>query len=102
VEAGRLKADLTEDRQGEDRDGSSKRGEKRIVPERNLQDRLGDKVPPAAGETRGALAGTSRLSLLAGYTIPRAVSPIAKCYDESLPAMLEQCIIRFPVTRRRC
>ncbi len=98
MEAGRLEADMTEDRQGEDSDGSSKRGEKRIVRERNL----GDKVPPAAGETRGALAGTSRLSLLAGYTIPRAVSPIAKCYDESLPAMLEECIIRFPVTRRRC
>jgi hypothetical protein len=41
------------------------------------------------------VADASRLILLAGYTIPRAVSPIAKCYAESLPAMLEECIIRF-------
>jgi hypothetical protein len=76
--------------------GSS--GNEWIVRERNLRERLVDKVPPAAGETRAEVTEVPRLSLLAEYTIPRIASPIAKNYADSLPTLLEGFIIRLPIT----
>ncbi len=67
-----------------------------------VKDRLGNPAPPAAGETSAAAAdGAQRLGRLAGYTIPRIVSPIPKCFFESfesLPPTLENCVIRTPET----
>ncbi len=64
--------------------------------------RLGKPAPPAAGETSEAVADSAeRLRRLAGYKIPRLVSPIRKCYLESfetLPTPMEDCIVRAPET----
>jgi hypothetical protein len=72
-EAGEPEADLMEDRRGElSREHSreqSEGGEKRIMKDRTLKERLGDMVPPAAGETCAAVATDDhRLSFLGGYT----------------------------------
>jgi hypothetical protein len=73
---------------------------KRFVRYQTVKDRLGSPASPAAGETSAAAAESAhRLSLLAGYTIPRVVSPIPKCYFEtfeSLPPTLEDCVIKTP------
>jgi hypothetical protein len=57
---------------------------------------------PAAGEETSAAAAESahRLTRLAGYTIPRVVSPIPRCYFESFESFptLEDCIIKIPET----
>jgi hypothetical protein len=46
--------------------------------------RPGKPAPPAAGETSAAVADSAeRLCRLAGYKIPRRVSPICKCYLET-------------------
>ncbi len=70
--------------------------------ERHVKDRLGKPVPPAAGETSTVAADSAeRLCRLAGYKIPRLVSPIRKCFFESfetLPTTMENCIIRAPET----
>ncbi len=59
-------------------------------------------APPAAGETSAAAADNAEwLCRLAGYKIPRCVSPIRKCYLESfetLPTTLDGCIVRAPET----
>jgi hypothetical protein len=64
--------------------------------------RPGKPAPPAAGETSAAAADNAeRLCQLAGYKIPRLVSPIRKCYLESfktLPITLDGCIVRDPKT----
>ncbi len=86
---------------------------KRIVRERHIEDRLGKPAPPAAGETSAAVAdkaeqvcrsgkpappaagetsmavadSAERLCRLAGYKIPRRVSPIRKCYLESFETL---------------
>jgi hypothetical protein len=52
-------------------------------------------------DQRGGGGSGHRLSLLAGYTIPRVVSPIRKCYLESFepqPPTLEDCVIKKPET----
>ncbi len=70
--------------------------------ERHVKDRLGKPAPPAAGETSAAAGDSAeRLCRLAGYKIPRLVSPIRKCFFESfetLPTTMENCIIRAPET----
>ncbi len=67
--------------------------------DRTLKERLGSPAPPAAGDTSAAVAvGAHRLSRLAGYTIPRAVSPIPMSYIETLPSTLDGCIIKVPET----
>ncbi len=57
---------------------------------------------PAAGETSAAAADTAeRLCKLAGYKVPRLVSPIRESYLENfqaLPEILDGCIIRAPET----
>ncbi len=62
--------------------------------------RPGKPAPPAAGETGAAAADTAkRLRIMAGYKIPRRISPIRKCYLENfqaLPATLDGCIVRAP------
>jgi hypothetical protein len=68
-EAGEPEADLMEDGRGElSREHSreqSEGGEK----DRTLKERLGDMVPPAAGETCAAVVTDDhRLSFLGGYT----------------------------------
>jgi hypothetical protein len=109
VEAETLEADLKETGRGERSEERSKdersedeRSEKRIVRERHVKDRLGNPAPPAAGEnSAAAVDGAERLCRLAGYTIPRLVSPIWKCSFESfetLPSTLENCAIRAPET----
>jgi hypothetical protein len=104
VEAETLEADLTETGRGEHSEERSeeKRSEKRIVREQYVKDRLGNPAPPAAGETSAAAAdGPQRLCRLAGYTIPRLVSPIRKCFFETFETMsstLENCAIRAPET----
>jgi hypothetical protein len=64
--------------------------------------RPGKPAPPAAGETSAAAAvSAERLCRMAGYKIPRRVSPIHKCYLESfetLPMPLDGCIVRAPET----
>ena len=59
-------------------------------------------APPAAGETSAAAADAAeRLCKIAGYKIPRRISPIRKCYLENfqaLPATLDGCIVRAPET----
>ncbi len=64
--------------------------------------RPGKPALPAAEETSAAAADTAeRLSKLAGYKIPRRISPIRKCYLENfqaLPATLDGCIVRAPET----
>ncbi len=64
--------------------------------------RPGKPFPPAAGETSVAAADRAeRLCKMAGYKIPRRISPIRKCYLENfqaLPATLDGCIIRTPET----
>jgi hypothetical protein len=68
-----------EEGRGERNREQSEESVKRIVRNRTLKERLGKAALPAAGETSATVAtGAHRLSLLAGYTIPRAVSPIAK------------------------
>ncbi len=104
VEAETPEADLTETGRGERSKERSEdeRSEKRIVRERCVKDRLGSPAPPAAGETSTSAAdGAQRLCRLAGYTIPRLVSPIRKCFLESfetLPSTLKNCAIRAPET----
>jgi hypothetical protein len=109
VEAETLEADLKETGGGERSEERSKdersedeRSEKRIVRERHVKDRLGNPAPPAAGEnSAAAVDGAERLCRLAGYTIPRLVSPIRKCFFESfetLPSTMENCAIRAPET----
>jgi hypothetical protein len=91
-----------ETRRGDCSEEQSKAEEKkkRIVRYQTVKDRLGSPAPPAAGETSAAAAESAhRLSLLAGFTIPRVVSPIPKCYFksfESLPPTLEDCVIKKP------
>jgi hypothetical protein len=97
VEAERPEADRTGDEGGDDCHSRSC-SDKQNVRERNLQERLGEKIPPAAGETSPEVTDASRLNLLAGYIIPCAVSPIAKSYADSLPITLEKCIVRLPTT----
>jgi hypothetical protein len=62
----------------------------------------GKAAPPAAGETSAAAVDSAeRLCRRAGYKIPRHVSPIRKCYLESLetlPTTLDDCIVRAPET----
>ncbi len=64
--------------------------------------RPGKPAPPGAGETSAAAADAAeRLSKIAGYKIPRRISPIRKCYLENLQALLttlDGCIIRAPET----
>ncbi len=64
--------------------------------------RPGKPAPPAAGETSAAAADSAeRLCRMAGYKIPRRVSPVRKCYLESfetLPIPLDGCIVRAPET----
>ncbi len=64
--------------------------------------RPGKPALPAAGETSAAAADTAeRLNKLAGYKIPRRISPIRKCYlqnFQALPATLDGCIVRTPET----
>ncbi len=101
AEAGRPEADLTETgrREHSEEQSEDEEDKKRIVRYQTVKERLGSPAPPAAGETSAAAAeNTHRLSLLAGYTIPGAVSPIPKCYFESLPKTLDGCIIRAPET----
>jgi hypothetical protein len=99
AEAGDSEADLMEDGRGERSREQGEESVKRIVRDRTLKERLGKATLPAAGETSAAVAaGAHRLSHLAGYTIPRAVSPIAKSYIEILPTTLDGCIIRAPET----
>jgi hypothetical protein len=102
--AGTPEADLTETGR-EERSverSEDERSERRIVREWHVKDRLGNPAPPAAGETSASAAdGAERLCRLAGYTIPRLVSPIWKCSFESfetLPSTLENCAIRAPET----
>jgi len=102
-EAETPEADLTETGRGEHsaEQSESEKDKKREVRCRTMKERLGSPVPPAAGETSAAAGGAHKLSRLAGYTIPRVVSPISKCYFESfesLPPTLEGCIIRCPET----
>jgi hypothetical protein len=52
------------------------------------------------GRDIGGATDAHWLSFLAGYTIPRAVSPFAKCFAESLPSTLDGCIIRAPETQQ--
>ena len=65
-----------------------------------VKNRLGSPAPPAARETStAAVESAQRLSHLSGYTMPRVVSPIPKCYFEtfeSLPPTLEDCVIKTP------
>ncbi len=60
--------------------------------------RPGKPALPAAGETSAAAADTAeQLSKLAGYNIPRRISPIRKSYLENfqaLPETLDGCIVR--------
>ncbi len=62
----------------------------------------GKLTPSAAGGTSAAVAGAAeRLSKIAGYKIPRLVSPIREGYFENfqaLPEILDGCIIRAPET----
>jgi hypothetical protein len=104
TEAGTPEADLTEtglEERSVER-SEDERSERRIVREWHVKDRLGNPAPPAAGETSASAAdGAERLCRLAGYTIPRLVSPIWKCSFESfetLPSTLENCAIRAPET----
>jgi hypothetical protein len=75
------------------------------VRERHIKDRLGKLAPPAAGETSAAAADSAeRLRRLAGYKIPRLVSPIRKCFLESfetLPTTIEDCIVRASETMQK-
>ncbi len=98
-EAEESEADQMEDRGGERNQEQSDQSVKRIIRDRNLKERLCKAALPAAGETSLAVATCAhRLSLLAGYTIPRAVSPIAKSYILILPSTLDGCFIRAPET----
>jgi hypothetical protein len=87
------KADLMEDGRGEHSREQSEESVKRIVRDRTSKERLGNAALPAAGETSAAACAYC-LSFLAGYTILRAISPIAKSYIEALPTALDGCIIR--------
>jgi hypothetical protein len=99
AEAGEPEADLMEDGRGERSREQSKESVKRILRDRTIKERLGSMAPLVAGETSAAVVtGAHRLSPLAGYTIPRAVSPIAMSYIETLPFTLHGCIIRAPET----
>jgi hypothetical protein len=64
--------------------------------------RPGKPAPPAAGETSAAAADAAeRLCKIAGYKIPRRISPIRKCYLENfqaLPTTLDGCITMAPET----
>ncbi len=89
AEAEKPEADLTETGRGERSEEQSEDEEdkKQIVRYQTVKDRLGSPAPLAAGATSAAAAESAhRLSLLAGYTIPRVVSPMPKCYFESFPA----------------
>ncbi len=104
AEAETPEADLTETGRGEHSEERSEdeRSRMRTVRYQTVKDRLGNPAPPTAGETSAAAAdGAQRLCWLAGYTMPRVVSPIRKCFFESfeiLPPTLESCIIRVPET----
>ncbi len=73
-----------------------------VVDKPKQLSRPGKPVPPAAGETSAAAADTAeRLRIMAGYKIPRCISPIRKCYlknFQALPATLDGCIVRAPET----
>ncbi len=73
-----------------------------VVSKPKRLSRPGEPAPPAAGETSAAAADAAeRLSKIAGYKIPRRISPIRKCYLENfqaLPTTLDGCIIRAPET----
>jgi hypothetical protein len=73
-----------------------------VVDKPKWLSRPGKLAPPVAGETSVAAADTAeRLCKMAGYKIPRRISPIRKCYLEnfqSLPATLDGCIVRTPET----
>ncbi len=73
-----------------------------VVSKPKRLSRPGEPPPPAAGETSAAAADAAeRLSKIAGYKIPRRISPIRKCYLENfkaLPTTLDGCIIRAPET----
>ncbi len=73
-----------------------------VADEAGRVGRLGKPAPPATGETNAAVADSAeRWCRLAGYKIPRRVSPICKCYLESfetLPTTLDGCIVRAPET----
>ncbi len=104
VEAETPEADLMETGQGErsEKRNEDERSRERTVRYQTVKDRLGNPAPPVAEETSAAAVdGAQRLCRLAGYTIPRIVSPIRKCFFESfetLPPTLESCIIRVSET----
>ncbi len=64
--------------------------------------RRGKPAPPVAGETSAAVADSADwLCWLAGYKIPRSVSPIHKHYlksFETLLTTLDDCMVRAPET----
>ncbi len=104
TEAETPEGDLTETGREErsEEQSESEKDKKREVRCWTMKERLGGPVPPAAGETSAAAAGGAhKLSRQAGYTIPRVVSPLQKCYFESFESLsptLEGCIIRCPET----
>jgi hypothetical protein len=73
-----------------------------VVDKPERLSRPGKPAPPAAGETSAAAANAAeRLCKIAGYKIPRRISPIRKCYLENfqaLPATLDGCIVKTPET----
>ncbi len=75
---------------------------KAVVDKPERSSRPGKPAPPAAGETSTAAADSAeQLCKMAGYKIPRRISPIRKCYLESfqaLPTTLDGCIVRAPET----